>query len=34
MPDATLIEYAGGAHGITATHADQLFSDLLQFLRG
>jgi non-heme chloroperoxidase len=34
MPAATLIEYEGGAHGITATHADPLFSDLLQFLRG
>jgi pimeloyl-ACP methyl ester carboxylesterase len=34
MPAATLIEYEGGAHGIAATHADQLCSDLLTFLRG
>jgi pimeloyl-ACP methyl ester carboxylesterase len=32
MPAAKLIEYEGGAHGIIATHADQLFSDLLAFL--
>lgn len=32
LPAATLIEYDGGAHGITATHADPLFSDLLAFL--
>ncbi len=29
---ARLIEYEGGAHGITATHADQLNHDLLAFL--
>jgi pimeloyl-ACP methyl ester carboxylesterase len=29
---ATLIEYDGGAHGITATHADQLLVDMLDFL--
>jgi pimeloyl-ACP methyl ester carboxylesterase len=32
LPAAKLIEYEGGAHGIPATHADQLFSDLLAFL--
>lgn len=29
---ARLIEYDGGAHGITATHADRLTTDLLTFL--
>jgi pimeloyl-ACP methyl ester carboxylesterase len=32
LPAAKLIEYEGGAHGILATHADQLFSDLREFL--
>jgi non-heme chloroperoxidase len=32
VPGARLIEYPGGAHGITATHADQVFTDLLDFL--
>lgn len=30
---AELIEYEGGAHGITATHAERLTNDLLDFLR-
>lgn len=33
LPDARLIEYSGAPHGLTATHADQLVSDLLEFLR-
>lgn len=33
LPDAKLIEYSGAPHGLTATHADQLVSDLLDFLR-
>ena len=32
MPAAKLTEYEGAALGITATHADQLFSDLREFL--
>jgi len=30
---AQLIEYAGGPHGITETHKDQLNKDLLEFLK-
>ncbi|WP_347138925.1 alpha/beta hydrolase [Paracoccus sp. SSK6] len=33
LPDATLIEYSGAPHGLTATHADRLVGDLLEFLR-
>jgi pimeloyl-ACP methyl ester carboxylesterase len=33
IPHATLIEYAGAAHGIPASHKDQLSSDVLHFLR-
>lgn len=32
LPDARLIEYGGAPHGLTATHADQLVEDLLEFL--
>ena len=31
--NARLIEYAGGPHGITDTHKDQLNADLLEFAR-
>ncbi len=31
-PDATLKEYDGAPHGLTATHAQQLNTDLLEFL--
>ena len=34
IEDATLKEYDGAPHGLTATHADQLTSDLLAFLKG
>ncbi|WEF23310.1 alpha/beta hydrolase [Paracoccus sp. S3-43] len=33
LPDARLIEYSGAPHGLTATHADRLVDDLLEFLR-
>jgi non-heme chloroperoxidase len=33
IPNAKLIEYAGGPHGITDTHKDQLNKDLLEFLK-
>jgi non-heme chloroperoxidase len=33
VPGATLIEYAGGPHGITDTHKDRLNQDLLAFIR-
>lgn len=33
IPHATLIEYDGAAHGITATEKEQLTKDLLDFLR-
>ena len=33
IPNAKLIEYAGGPHGITDTHKDQLNQDLLEFLK-
>ena len=33
LPNARLIEYGGAPHGLTATHADQLVEDLLEFLR-
>jgi non-heme chloroperoxidase len=33
VPGAQLIEYAGGPHGITDTHKDQLNKDLLAFLK-
>lgn len=33
LPDARLIEYSGAPHGLTATHADQLLGDLLEFLK-
>ncbi|TBN42761.1 alpha/beta hydrolase [Paracoccus subflavus] len=32
LPQATLREYKGAPHGLTATHADQLTQDLLEFL--
>jgi pimeloyl-ACP methyl ester carboxylesterase len=31
---ATLIEYEGAAHGLTATHKERLNKDLLDFIRG
>ena len=31
---AELIEYEGAPHGLTATHAEQLFDDMLAFLKG
>lgn len=33
IPHATLIEYDGAAHGITATEKDRLTQDILEFLR-
>ncbi|WP_082608068.1 alpha/beta fold hydrolase [Acidovorax sp. Root219] len=33
VPNAKLIEYAGGPHGITDTHKDQLNNDLLEFVK-
>ncbi|WP_046115965.1 alpha/beta fold hydrolase [Aquincola tertiaricarbonis] len=33
VPGAQLIEYAGGPHGITDTHKDQLNNDLLAFVQ-
>jgi non-heme chloroperoxidase len=33
IPGARVIEYEGGAHGLTATHAEELSEALLQFLR-
>ncbi len=33
IPDAKLIVYAGGPHGITDTHKDRLNQDLLDFLQ-
>lgn len=33
IPHAQLIEYAGGPHGIFATHKDRLIDDMLHFLR-
>ncbi|MGE5864321.1 MAG: alpha/beta fold hydrolase [Rhizobacter sp.] len=33
VPGATLIEYAGGPHGITDPHKDRLNQDLLTFIR-
>ncbi len=33
VPGAQLIEYAGGPHGITDTHKDQLNKDLLAFVK-
>jgi len=33
VPNATLKEYPGASHGLTATHKDQFNSDLLTFLR-
>lgn len=33
LPDATLAEYDGAPHGLTATHAERLAGDLLDFLR-
>ena len=32
IPGATFLEYEGAPHGLTATHADQLFADLIAFL--
>jgi pimeloyl-ACP methyl ester carboxylesterase len=32
IPNAKLVEYQGGAHGIFASHADRLTRDLLDFL--
>lgn len=32
LPDARLLEYSGAPHGLTATHADRLTGDLLDFL--
>jgi pimeloyl-ACP methyl ester carboxylesterase len=34
LPDARLIEYDDGAHGIFASHKDRLIGDLLEFLGG
>jgi non-heme chloroperoxidase len=34
IPRATLNVYPGGAHGLAATHKDQLNADLLTFIRG
>jgi non-heme chloroperoxidase len=33
IPQATLKVYPGAPHGLTATHKDQLNSDLLAFVR-
>ncbi|MFC3169286.1 MULTISPECIES: alpha/beta fold hydrolase [Paracoccus] len=33
LPDARLVEYSGAPHGLTATHADRLTEDLLEFLK-
>jgi pimeloyl-ACP methyl ester carboxylesterase len=33
LPDARLIEYEDGAHGIFASHKERLIGDLLEFLR-
>jgi pimeloyl-ACP methyl ester carboxylesterase len=33
LPQATLIEYEGAAHGIPASHKEQLSTDVLKFLR-
>jgi non-heme chloroperoxidase len=33
IPQAKLIEYDGGPHGLFASHKDQLINDLLAFLR-
>ena len=32
VPDARLIEYDDGAHGIFASHKERLIGDLLEFL--
>lgn len=32
VPGAMLVEYAGAAHGVFATHTEQLTSDLLRFI--
>lgn len=34
IKDATIMEYEGAPHGLTATHADRLNKDLLAFLKG
>lgn len=33
IPDATLIEYQGGPHGLLASHKDQISKDLIAFLK-
>jgi len=32
IAQARLVEYDGAAHGITATHAERLSADLIEFL--
>lgn len=34
IPQAELIEYSGGPHGLLATHKDEVARDLISFLRG
>lgn len=34
IPQAQLVEYDGGPHGLLATHKDEVAADLLAFLRG